>query len=815
MKKFRVDEASETDRRILILPATVRDGEALADILTSFEVSCVVCSSLAGLLREMDVGTGVLLLAEEWLNGNYDALVDRLTNQPVWSDVPVILISRAGVEDLSLTNALPRLGNVTVLERPVRVTTMVSVIRSCLRARDRQYQVCRQFAEQRRIESALRFSREQLEVVVKGANVGIWYCPLPFDRLIWDDKVKEHFHMESEAEVTIELFYSRLHPADRERTRKLIEKSIETREPYEIDYRTVSEDGTSMRWIHASGRGFYDVEGAPIRFDGITIDITERVNAEEELRESEERLRLAVQTGKLGIWELDLLTWEMRSSEICRENYGRSPEEELTYQDILDAIHPDDVVMLKTALEDSLQGQGECEVEYRNIWPDGSVHWILARGRVLFSEDDQPMVMIGVCLDISERKYVEERRAAILDAERAARNEAERTGQMKDEFLATLSHELRTPLNAILGWAQILKRNLGNTRNVEQGIDVIDRNARVQAKIIEDLLDMSRIISGKIRLEIQTVNILDSVSAAIETVESAAHAKEIQIVRDLSVADSLLSADPGRLQQIFWNLLSNAVKFTPKGGTIKVSIRRVESSIEVGVTDSGQGIDPGFLGQVFDRFRQADASITRRHGGLGLGLAIVKQLAELHGGTVSVRSDGEGKGSVFTVKLPCASVVPQSGEDISESRVLNTPQPHSGNPTDICGISLLIVDDEPDARGLLVRLLEGSGAEVVSAASSTEALSILDSYRPDVLISDIGMPDEDGYTMMRKIRNRAPEKGGDVPAIALTAYARESDAKLAIGAGFQRHVTKPANAIDVITAVSELTRDHVRVRKAG
>nr|MDQ3349971.1 PAS domain S-box protein [Acidobacteriota bacterium] len=397
-----------------------------------------------------------------------------------------------------------------------------------------------------------------------------------------------------------------------------------------------------------------------------------------------------------------------------------------------------------------------------------------------------------------------EEREKLLNAERSARAEAERAGLMKDEFLATLSHELRTPLNAILGWAQILLPRAAGDEELAEGLEVIERNTRVQTQLIDDLLDMSRIISGKIRLDVQRVDVQDVIKAAIASVRQSADAKGIRIETMLDPLAGPVRGDPARLQQCFWNLLSNAIKFTPKGGKVQVALERVNSHLEACVTDTGEGIAPDFLPHLFERFRQADASTTRRHGGLGLGLSIVKQLVELHGGTVRGKSGGAGQGATFCVELP---LVILHAPDESAHRAHPASRGHAPPAIDhpsLDGIKVLAVDDEPDARGLVRRVLEGCGASVLLASSAAEALDLIRRERPDVILSDIGMPVEDGYDLIRKVRALPPEEGGRTPAAALTAFARAEDRMRALRAGFQTHVAKPVEPAELTAVVASL-----------
>jgi signal transduction histidine kinase/CheY-like chemotaxis protein len=407
--------------------------------------------------------------------------------------------------------------------------------------------------------------------------------------------------------------------------------------------------------------------------------------------------------------------------------------------------------------------------------------------------------------EVRQRQRAEEERAQLLVQEQKARAEAERLNQLKDEFLSTVSHELRTPLNAILGWSQILRSNRVDEATMNRALETIERNARSQAELINDLLDISRIIIGKIRLNVQMVELLPVIEAAIDTVRPAADAKNIRLQSVLDPAAGPVLGDSERLQQIVWNLLSNAIKFTPKRGRVQVCLQRINSHIEIIVTDTGQGISAEFLPYVFDRFRQADSSITRSFGGLGLGLAIVRQLVELHGGTVHAESPGEGQGATFTVKLPLMAIGPKAIEPERVHPAAGGSVPFDCSPG-LDGLRILIVDDDADIRALLIYTLEVCGAEVMAAASADEAISALTASSPpmDILISDIGMPDEDGYALLRRVRALEPENGGRIPAIALTAYARTQDRRAALLAGFQSHVAKPVEPAELIAVIANL-----------
>jgi PAS domain S-box-containing protein len=406
--------------------------------------------------------------------------------------------------------------------------------------------------------------------------------------------------------------------------------------------------------------------------------------------------------------------------------------------------------------------------------------------------------------NVTVQKRIEEERERFLQREQNARRQAEEANRLKDEFLATVSHELRTPLNAILGWAQILKTSSLDEISVKKALETIDRNARSQAQLIDDLLDVSRIITGNLRLDVQSVDLSSVVIRAVDVVKPAAEAKGIRLETLLDPHAELVSGDPDRLQQIVWNLLSNAVKFTPEGGQVKVRLERNDTYVQIIVSDTGQGIGKEFLPHVFDRFRQLDSSTTRRHGGLGLGLAIVRQLVELHGGTVSVESAGEGKGSTFTVKLPLLQKNPEKASPIQQIHPPAEMTTALDCQPEITHLRILCVDDEEDSRELLNHVLSSCGAQVTVTNSAQEALQLLRHQGFDVIISDIGMPEEDGFSFIKRVRKLPAELGGNTPAIALTAYARTEDRAQALFSGFQIHIAKPIEPNKLIATVANL-----------
>ena len=532
----------------------------------------------------------------------------------------------------------------------------------------------------------------------------------------------------------------------------------------------------------------------------------ERSRVERALRETEEFHRFAAEAGRTGAWYVRLDNFECSLSPVMTELMDFPAGQTVASVEQWNAaVVPEDRPAMTNAIQTTIDTGAQFDIEFRITRADGGVRWLHSHGGLVRDAAGKPLRLHGASVDITDRKRAEEEREKLLASERSARSQAEHISRMKDEFLATLSHELRTPLSAILGWSQIINRPSTKPEDISQGLDVIQRNARAQAQIIEDLLDMSRIISGKVRLDVQRLDLATIVQTAVDTARPTADTKGVRLQ---SVIDPLqgivVSGDANRLQQVLWNLLSNAIKFTPRDGRVQVLVERVNSHIEISVIDTGEGISPDFLPYVFDRFRQADASTTRRHGGLGLGLSIVKQLVELHGGSVRAKSGGPGKGSTFMVHLPVTVLHTETHED-QERRHPRSPAQHQ-SPSDLClelhGVRVLVVDDERDARALVKRLLEDCKATVTTASSASEALDLIQRHTFDVMVSDVGMPGEDGYSLIKRLRALPPDKGGNLPAVALTAYARAEDRVRAISAGFLMHVSKPVEPMELVTMVA-------------
>jgi PAS domain S-box-containing protein len=539
-------------------------------------------------------------------------------------------------------------------------------------------------------------------------------------------------------------------------------------------------------------------------------EFIERARVSTTLREREEHLRLIFANVKdHAIVTLD--------TDGCVTAWNSGAERLFGYT-------PDDVVgrprTVLFASDDTDQDREGMQVDHgpmaagidrirTHVRKDGTLFHGSDTTEVLRDDAGRLRGFVKVIRDVSEQKRIEEQRERLLETERAARSAAERVARMKDEFLATISHELRTPLNAILGWTHILFRGGRPVDDsMREGLTVIERNARAQAQLVDDLLDVSRIATGRVRLDIQPVQLPGLIDAALDAVRPAAEAKGIVLHKRVASGTMAVSGDPNRLQQVFWNLLTNAVKFTSNGGRIDVSVQFGGSSVEVCVTDTGQGIKSEFLPYVFDRFRQADASTKRTHTGLGLGLAIVHELVELHGGTVKAESHGEGTGSMFTVTLPLRTAAAEVRVDPPQHSDRGAPAMVAAdvdaNGPVLNGVRILVVEDEPDARAIIQRVLEESDAKVDVADSVRTALTQFHHMVPDVLVSDIGMPHQDGYELIARVRSLSAQAGGGVPAVALTAFARPEDRRRAVEAGYQIHLSKPVEPRALVAAIRSL-----------
>ncbi|PSR19351.1 hypothetical protein C8255_02675 [filamentous cyanobacterium CCP3] len=688
-------------------------------------------------------------------------------------------------------------------------------------------------ADRKQAEVALQERKQRLDLATQAAKLGVFEWNVQADCAIWENaQMYDIFGQRPEngAFNQVQFLNEVIHPNDREAFERCLAEGIKDGR-FQATCRIRRQSDGRWRWVETMGQFELNPDGTPLRLVGVLSDISDRKRSETERRQTEEKLRtgatrlaLALAAAKLGDWSWDAATDIVTLSEQAAEIFGIPPGPHMTWSQLQRLIYPDYREKARSQVEHSVANHSDYDIEYLILRTDGQSRWIAAKGRAQYDSSGQTLGMLGVVQDVTPRKQIEQEREQLLASERTARTQAEAANRIKDEFLAVVSHELRSPLNPILGWSQLLRKGQLNEQKTRHALEVIERNAQVQAQLINDLLDVSRILRGKLSLNKKAVSLATVVQAALETVQLAAEAKSIQIHTDLEPNLRPVWGDVDRLQQVAWNLLSNAVKFTPEGKRIEVRLEQVEGGsvgewergsvgegtsptsspthppihpsthyAQLTISDTGKGIHPDFLPHVFDRFRQENATTTRQFGGLGLGLALVRYLVELHGGRVQADSPGEGRGATFTVQIPLIA----QGSAAQETE----PAKPSTNLTDV---QILVVDDDTNTLEFIAFLLELNGAKVIAAASVHEAMAVLGQFIPDILLSDIGMPDVDGYTLMRQMRQLPPEQGGQVPAIALTAYAGEIDYQQAIAAGFQKHIAKPVEPDRLINAIADL-----------
>jgi PAS domain S-box-containing protein len=721
--------------------------------------------------------------------------------------------------------------------------------------------IARDISESRRARRALDEYAARLNLVLAASNLGDWSWDAKTDLVTLSDTAAHIFDIPPGEGITWTELQTLLPPEDSERAKIAVDEALKQHTDYDIEYRVLRADSTEL-WVSARGRGVYDEDRKPLGMLGFVQDITNRKVSEDTLREQADALRTLNEVGRLISAELTLQKMVQAvtnaATDLTGAKFGsffynilndKGQQQTLftvagmppeLFEDFATSVASERFIRTLKSAEVLRIPDVKLDPRYDQSFPfyerpkellrftsylavpvvsrSGDVVGGLFLGHPaidFFTERDELTVtglaaQAAVAMD-NARLYEAAKRARSEAEQTAAENErlfrqAEESSRLKEEFLATVSHELRTPLNAILGWARMLRTGQLTDENYTKALDTIERNARAQAQLIDDLLDVSRIVAGKLRLDVRPTDPNTFIDAAVEAVRPAADAKGVHLQKIIDSAAISVAGDPVRLEQVVWNLLSNAIKFTPKNGRVQVRLERVDSHVEVIVSDTGQGIPPEFLPHVFDRFRQADQKASRLHGGMGLGLAIVRHLVELHGGTVEAMSEGEGTGATFTVMLP---ITPLYHVDETLGRVHPAAKdllPPAECTDRLDNLKILVVDDERDTRELLREGLEYCGAQVTLAASAAEALETMRKEPPDILISDIGMPIEDGYELIKQVRNLGRENGGRVPAIALTAYTRVEDRMHALRAGYHMHVPKPVELAELVAVAASVVR---------
>lgn len=531
------------------------------------------------------------------------------------------------------------------------------------------------------------------------------------------------------------------------------------------------------------------------------LDITDKEKEIRFYKQQSEQFLYAAESAELGLWFWDLREDQLTGTPKCNEFYGLSSHDTLTFDSFFKILHPEDAPGVAESIHDSQVNDKEYNAEYRVVYSDGSVQWLAAQGKTFYDEEKTPVQMTGMVRKITERKLAAEELSRIHERERTALDNAEEANRAKDYFIAFVSHELRSPLNSILGWAKILLTKTVDEATQRNALETIERSAKTQAKLIEDLVDSARVTSGKLRLDLCPLNLYEVINNTFQSHLPAAQSRRINLNFEYDTQKAEVYGDPTRLQQVFTNLLTNALKFTPNSGSILLKLQTSSKQAIISFQDSGQGISPDFLPKIFQQFAQAEDGVSRDRSGLGLGLTIVKTLVEKQGGTVKAESEGIGKGATFTVSLPLLSHNAQKSSDsihISES-----------DKRALKGLKILVVEDDFDSREVLKLFLEQSGAEVESAESAGDAMNFLtkeNGFVPNLIISDIGMPVEDGYSFMQKIRQLHNKTTSRIPAVALSAFASAESKQKAFAAGFQKYHTKPFEPDLLIEEVKQLTK---------
>ncbi len=668
--------------------------------------------------------------------------------------------------------------------------------RSIRRARDRAEH------ELARIQEALRESEAWLRLALTSADMGTWRANLGTGLGTRDANLNRILGLGPVSSTQpIEDRFRLIHPEDRDAVIAAWQRAIDDSGVYQAEFRVLRDDGT-VGWLREQGRLIVGNDGASDFITGVTLDITANKQAEE----ARATLAAIVESSDDAIVSKDLngviTSWNRGAEGL----FGYTAEEAIG-QSVSMLLPADRLDEEPEILKRLRLGKRVEHYETIRRRKDGTRIDISLSVSPISDERGRVVGASKIARDISERKRAEAELKALMIREQEARTSAEVANRVKDEFLALVSHELRTPLNAIVGWTLLLKSGKLDQPEIERAIQIIDRNAKAQAMIIDELLDVSRIISGKLKIEMKAVDLPNVIEAAIDGVRPSADAKAIEIIYSLDSQAGPVTGDAVRLQQVIWNLLTNAIKFTPKGGRVVVGLKRSATHVQIIVTDNGEGIPPEFLSQIFERFQQVDSSSKRMHGGLGLGLSIVRTLVRMHGGSVQGESEGKGRGAKFTVSLPLMDGAPPDGLDVDfESHAPGDGKASGNLKTNVLsGLRVLAVDDQLDTRDLISLTLTRHGAEVRACRSVAETLRMIQDWKPEIIVSDIGIPGEGGYDLIRKIRALKLEDGGRIPAIALTGYAGADDERKARAAGYQVQLTKPIDLRALTSTIAELT----------
>jgi PAS domain S-box-containing protein len=634
--------------------------------------------------------------------------------------------------------------------------------------------------KEKKAREALRINQERLALAQKTARLGSYEWAIQTDEVIWAEETEAIYGLPPGGfSGGYEDWVKRVHPEDRPGAEEAVRRAFVDGQYYNAEYRVIWPDG-GVHWLQTRGKVFYDDAGRPLRLIGVDIDITDRKRADEELRTSEQRLEMAMKAAELGSWFVDQHSDTMTFSATAKKVLGRAPDDHLTMRDLIEIIHPDDREQVLDTTRRALRDREAYEIEHRVIWPDGSVHWVAVRGRGAYGADGQLLYVDGVTGDLTERKQLEESLRSQTEALREA-------DQRKDDFLATLSHELRNPLAPLRNAVQILALRGDDPQVVAQTGELLGRQVRQLVRLVDDLLEVSRISRGKIKLQKAPVDLAEIIATAVETSRPLIDAHRHTLAVSLPDRPVRVEADAARLAQVLSNLLNNAAKYTEDGGRIELIAKRVGNEALLLVRDNGVGIPPEILPRVFDMFMQVESSTDRSQGGLGIGLTLVRRLVEMHGGRVEARSEGPGKGSEFLASLPAlvdpAPKSPRKTAGAEDASAAQDPR------------RMLIVDDNVDSAESMAVLLRLHGHEVRLSFDGQAALEEARAFRPEVIFLDLDLPKIDGYEVARRLRLDPAMK--DMMMVAMTGYGQEEDRQRTHEAGFQAHLVKPVDFDEV------------------
>ncbi len=750
--------------RVLVLAPTARDAETSQKILTKAGIESVVCRSMAEVCAAIDRGSGAALLTQEAILSDLTGcLTETLARQPHWSDFPLVVLTPSGANPPRAARALEAIGPMTLLKRPVSIAELVSTIRAALRDRLRQYRTRELMAEREEQAGALREANEQLAFVLEAGNLGSWQLDLDTGTIAASPLCKASFGLPPEADLSREMLLALAHPDDRDRVDRDIARSLDEHAEYDIESRTVWPDG-STHSVMVRGRADFDGRGTPVRMAGVSLDITDRKQAEDALRESERTFRFLAESMPQGVFTATAGGSIDYVNQVLADYVGRSVEVALDTS-WTELVHPEDLETTRERWSESIATGRAFEVEHRVRRADGVYRWFLVRALPMKGADDRVLRWFGTSTDVEDMKQANK---ALQDAD-----------LRKDEFLAMLAHELRNPLAAVNNAVTVLKLS-DVAENREWASDVVERQVKQLSRLIDDLLDVSRIRSGKIRLRRELVDAGPILAQAVELtrplIEERRHRLTVAVDHGVLPVD----ADPIRLEQIAVNLLTNAAKYTDAGGRIWLTARREGGDIAIRVRDDGIGIPPDKLPEMFQLFAQGERSIARSEGGLGIGLTIVQRLAEMHGGSVSATSQGFGWGSEFTILIPAASPA-RAAESVASAPTRGAAR----------GTRILVIDDNVDTARGMARLLKLLGNDVRFAHDGPSGVEIGRAFLPDFVLLDIGLPGMDGYQVAETLRSDGRLR--QVVIIAISGYGQEEDRRRSKAAGFDHHLVKPVD----------------------